>query len=141
MKEEITYGKIQKVPRILRISVLIEVLFLIGFGLLAIILHAKLRSPLRLPGHHGLEFMALMIIGRNISRFSYASSISSIGAQGGSLEEVAKYGMTDDCALLVNSSRGIIYAGNDVLFKEKVEEAAEIIQKDMERLLIEKGIV
>ena len=37
--------------------------------------------------------------------------VPGVGAQGGNLQNVAKYGMTSDCGLLVNSSRGIIYAG------------------------------
>ena len=42
--------------------------------------------------------------------------VPGVGAQGGSLEEVAKYGMNDTCGLLVNSSRGIIYAGSGIDF-------------------------
>jgi len=53
------------------------VLFLLGA--LAIFLHAKLRIPLKLPGHHGVEFMMLLLIGRNITSFRFAGSISSLG--------------------------------------------------------------
>ena len=45
--------------------------------------------------------------------------VPGVGAQGGSLKDVAKYGLNSDCGLLVNSSRGIIYAGNDVDFAQK----------------------
>ena len=45
--------------------------------------------------------------------------VPGVGAQGGNLQEVAKYGMNKDCGLLVNSSRGIIYAGNGTDFAEK----------------------
>ena len=44
--------------------------------------------------------------------------VPGVGAQGGSLEEVVKYGMTKDCGLLVNSSRGIIYASTGADFAE-----------------------
>ncbi|MBN1199200.1 MAG: orotidine-5'-phosphate decarboxylase, partial [Bacteroidales bacterium] len=50
--------------------------------------------------------------------------IPGVGAQGGSLEEVARYGLTKDCGLIVNSSRGIIYASNGKDFAEKAREEA-----------------
>jgi len=56
-----------------------EILALFGLGALAIVLHIKMRTPLKLPGHHGLEFMALLMLGRYASGFKYASSISSLG--------------------------------------------------------------
>ncbi|MGP1625468.1 orotidine-5'-phosphate decarboxylase [Prevotella koreensis] len=61
--------------------------------------------------------------------------VPGIGAQGGSLEEVCRFGMTDDCGLLVNSSRGIIYAsyGND--FAEVAASKAEEVQQQMQALL------
>ena len=61
--------------------------------------------------------------------------VPGVGAQGGSLQEVCKYGMTEDCELLVNSSRGIIYAGNDEHFAEAAAEKAAAMQKEMEALL------
>jgi len=67
--------------------------------------------------------------------------VPGVGAQGGSLEEVAKYGMNDHCGLLVNSSRGIIYASSGKDFKEKAAEKAQEIQVEMEkhlRLLIQE---
>ncbi|MEJ6749492.1 MAG: orotidine-5'-phosphate decarboxylase [Flavobacteriales bacterium] len=66
--------------------------------------------------------------------------VPGVGAQGGSLEEVAKYGMNADCGLLVNSSRGIIYASSDIDFAEKAREEAEKLQHKMDILLSEKGI-
>jgi len=61
--------------------------------------------------------------------------IPGVGAQGGSLSEVSKYGMNSNCGLLVNSSRGIIYAstGND--FAEAAAEKAKAIQEEMAELL------
>lgn len=67
--------------------------------------------------------------------------VPGIGAQGGSLEEVAKYGMTDECGLLVNSSRSIIYASNGLDFAEKAREKALAIQLEMRNLLSDKGII
>lgn len=52
---------------------------LFGIGILAILLHARLRTPLNIPGHHGLEFMAILIAGRVASNIKWASSISSLG--------------------------------------------------------------
>lgn len=57
--------------------------------------------------------------------------VPGVGAQGGSLQEVCKYGMTSDCCLLVNSSRGIIYAGNGEDFANAAGEAAKKLQKEM----------
>ena len=67
--------------------------------------------------------------------------VPGVGAQGGSLEEVAKYGMNDQCGLLVNSSRGIIYASADIDFAEKAREAAMEVQVDMEELLLEADLL
>ena len=57
--------------------------------------------------------------------------VPGVGAQGGSLQEVCKYGMTKDCGLLVNSSRGIIYASNGADFAEAAARAAEQLQQEM----------
>lgn len=66
--------------------------------------------------------------------------VPGVGAQGGSLEEVAKYGMNAHCGLIVNSSRGIIFADKTENFAVRAGEEARKLQKDMERLLKEKGI-
>ncbi len=58
--------------------------------------------------------------------------VPGIGAQGGSLQEVAKYGMNDHCGLLVNSSRGIIYASTEEDFAEVAREKAAELQEEME---------
>jgi orotidine-5'-phosphate decarboxylase len=63
--------------------------------------------------------------------------VPGVGAQGGSLAEVCKYGMNTDCGLLVNSSRGIIYAGNGENFAEAARNSALDIQKEMAILLKE----
>lgn len=57
--------------------------------------------------------------------------VPGVGAQGGSLQEVCKYGLNDDIGLLINSSRGIIYASNESDFAEKAKESAEKLQKEM----------
>jgi orotidine-5'-phosphate decarboxylase len=61
--------------------------------------------------------------------------VPGVGAQGGSLSEVAKYGMNKQCGLLVNSSRGIIYASSGTDFADKAREEAVLLQKEMEMLL------
>ena len=57
--------------------------------------------------------------------------VPGVGAQGGSLQEVCKYGMTADCGLLVNSSRGIIYASQGEDFAEVAAEKARELQQEM----------
>lgn len=66
--------------------------------------------------------------------------VPGVGAQGGSLSEVCKYGMTKDCGLLVNSSRGIIYAGNDENYAEVAAEKAKALQIEMDAELTKAGI-
>lgn len=61
--------------------------------------------------------------------------VPGVGAQGGSLEEVCRYGMTDDCGLLVNSSRAIIYASSDRNFAEAAGEAAKAVADEMKGFL------
>lgn len=67
--------------------------------------------------------------------------VPGLGAQGGDLEETAEYGWNDDCGMLVNSSRGIIYASDGEDFAEKAGEKAQEIQKEMERILKIKGFI
>ena len=57
--------------------------------------------------------------------------VPGVGAQGGSLEEVCRYGLNNDCGLLVNSSRGIIYASNGTDFAEAAAREARKLQQQM----------
>lgn len=66
--------------------------------------------------------------------------VPGVGAQGGSLSEVCKYGMTGNVGLLVNSSRGIIYASNESDFAEAAKAEAERLQKQMQDIMIDAGI-
>ncbi len=61
--------------------------------------------------------------------------VPGVGAQGGSLEDACRYGMTEDCGLLVNSSRAIIYAGNDTDFAQAAAMKAKETQKQMAEFL------
>ncbi len=61
--------------------------------------------------------------------------VPGVGAQGGSLEEVAKYGMNSHCGLLVNSSRGVIYADSSEKFDEVAGQKAKELQEQMQSLL------
>lgn len=61
--------------------------------------------------------------------------VPGVGAQGGSLEEVCKYGLTKDCGLLVNSSRGIIYASQGTDFAERAAGEACKLQRQMSKVL------
>ncbi len=67
--------------------------------------------------------------------------VPGVGAQGGSLSEVAKYGMNDQCGLLVNSSRAILYASTAPDFAKKSAEVALETQIEMKNLLREKGLI
>jgi len=67
--------------------------------------------------------------------------VPGVGAQGGSLEEVAKYGMNSTCGLLVNSSRQIIYAGNDADFAQAARNEAKKVQLEMEFLLQQADLI
>ena len=61
--------------------------------------------------------------------------VPGVGAQGGSLEEVARYGMNSTCGLLVNSSRGIIYASSDKDFAAVARQESQKLQEAMKELL------
>lgn len=61
--------------------------------------------------------------------------VPGVGAQGGSLEEVCKYGQTNDCGLIVNSSRGIIYASQEQDFAQVAGNKAKELQEQMSKLL------
>ena len=61
--------------------------------------------------------------------------VPGVGAQGGNLEDVCKYGLNKDIGLLINSSRGIIYAGNDANFAQESRKEAEKLQKQMQNYI------
>ena len=67
--------------------------------------------------------------------------IPGVGAQGGSLKDICNNGLDSGLKLLVNSSRSIIYSSNDKDYAEKAMIAASEIQEEMERYIIEKGIL
>jgi len=67
--------------------------------------------------------------------------VPGIGAQGGNLEEVAKYGLNSTCGLLVNSSRQIIYASSDKDFAQAAREEAQNVQTEMENILTNAGLI
>ena len=61
--------------------------------------------------------------------------VPGVGAQGGNLQEVCKYGMNGSVGLLINSSRGIIYASNDHSFAEAAAQKAKELQLEMVEIL------
>lgn len=71
----------------------------------------------------------------------YFFLVPGVGAQGGSLEEVCEHGMNQECGLIVNASRSIIFASDDKNFDKAAASEAQSIQKIMESLLRQKGIV
>ena len=67
--------------------------------------------------------------------------VPGVGAQGGSLEDVARYGMNSKCGLLVNSSRGIIFADNSKDFDKVAGQKAKEMQLEMEKYLSERNLI
>ena len=67
--------------------------------------------------------------------------VPGIGAQGGSLEDVAEYGINNKCGLIVNSSRGIIFADSSDKFAQKAGEEAKTLKNGMAAILLKKGIL
>lgn len=67
--------------------------------------------------------------------------VPGVGAQGGNLEEVCRYGMNKDCGLIVNASRSVIYAGNGHDFADAARAEAQNIQRQMQAELEKAGII
>ena len=67
--------------------------------------------------------------------------VPGVGAQGGSLEKVAEHGMNTDCGLLVNSSRGILYASSGADFQEAARAEAQKLQKQMALILKKHNVL
>ncbi len=67
--------------------------------------------------------------------------VPGVGAQGGSLKEVAEHGWNKDCGLLVNSSRGIIYASSGDDFAERAAVEAKKLQEEMEEILLAQKFI
>jgi orotidine-5'-phosphate decarboxylase len=67
--------------------------------------------------------------------------VPGVGAQGGSLQEVVKYGMNPQCGLIVNSSRSILYASAEKDFKDKARDETKKLQKEMEAELRKYSII
>lgn len=67
--------------------------------------------------------------------------VPGVGAQGGSLAEVCQFGLNNQCGLLVNSARQIIYASNGTDFAERAREEALALQQEMEQILIAAQLI
>ena len=67
--------------------------------------------------------------------------VPGVGAQGGSLEEVSRYGMNKKCGLLINASRSILFAGNGTDFAEEAAKESAKLQQQMEKLLGDSGLL
>jgi orotidine-5'-phosphate decarboxylase len=67
--------------------------------------------------------------------------VPGVGAQGGSLGEVARYGLNSKCGLLVNSSRAIIFADNSENFDKVAGEKAQEVQLEMEKYLLQRNLI
>lgn len=80
---------------------------------------------------------------QNIRRFApeHFLLVPGVGAQGGSLSAVCEYGLNQQCGLLVNSARGIIYAGNGENFAERAREEALKLQQEMQQILEKAQII
>ena len=67
--------------------------------------------------------------------------VPGVGAQGGSLADVCEFGLNDKCGLLVNSSRGIIFAGKEEDFADRAREEALKLQQEMEKILTAASLI
>lgn len=67
--------------------------------------------------------------------------VPGVGAQGGSLQEVAKHGLNRQCGLIVNSSRGIIYASSGTDFASAAQNNAREVQQEMEAILMDNKLI
>jgi len=67
--------------------------------------------------------------------------VPGVGAQGGTLEEVVQFGWAVDCGLLINSSRGILYASSGVDFADSARKEAKVLQTEMETILTSKKMI
>ena len=67
--------------------------------------------------------------------------VPGIGAQGGSLPDVCRFGLNENCGLIVNSSRQIIYSDNSIDYAKKSAEISSLIQREMSEQLLKKGII
>jgi orotidine-5'-phosphate decarboxylase len=67
--------------------------------------------------------------------------VPGVGSQGGSLQEVARYGMNDRCGLLVNASRSIIYADVSDRFEDAARKEAAELQEQMEEILKQRKLL
>jgi orotidine-5'-phosphate decarboxylase len=67
--------------------------------------------------------------------------VPGVGAQGGDLQAVAKYGLNDHCGLLVNASRSILFASSGADFAEKAALEAQSMQTEMESVLKQNGLI
>jgi orotidine-5'-phosphate decarboxylase len=67
--------------------------------------------------------------------------VPGVGAQGGDLAALCAHGLNSDIGLLVNSSRGIIFAGSNTDFAEKARGAAQQLQQEMEKIMLKSGII
>lgn len=67
--------------------------------------------------------------------------VPGVGEQGGSLKDIAQYGLNSKCGLLVNSSRGIIYADSTERFADAAKQKANLLQREMEKILLTAGLL
>jgi orotidine-5'-phosphate decarboxylase len=67
--------------------------------------------------------------------------VPGVGEQGGSLADVAKYGMNSKCGLIVNSARAILYSDNSMRFAGAARTKAMLLQKEMEAILAKAGLL
>lgn len=101
---------------------------------------------LRLSSHWGSPINTMYVVGATQAEYldevrkivpRHFLLVPGVGAQGGSLEEVARHGLIDECGLLVNSSRGIIYASSGEDYAEAAGKAARELAKQMKKLMVE----
>jgi hypothetical protein len=75
-----------------REGLLTEIVLLLSLGAAVVVIHGTMRWPLELPGHHGVEWMAMLLVGRGLSKQRWGASVASVGAAGCAMLPVWGFG-------------------------------------------------
>lgn len=121
-----------------------------NFGIRSIFRKKLYERVLSTSSQWGTEDNIMYVVGATKSEYitnvrvwapNHFLLVPGVGAQGGSLQEVAEFGLNDKCGLLVNSSRGIIFASGNEDFATVAGEKAKELQQQMEKALISKKLI
>jgi orotidine-5'-phosphate decarboxylase len=94
------------------------------------------EKVLRRAQHWGTPDNLMFVVGAtHPEAFAHFLLVPGVGAQGGDLASICKYGLTKDCGLLVNAARSILYASGGTDFAEKARAEASVLQQEMAAIL------